>query len=72
MVATAASAIVGMCEANKPRAVALIALRGLAGDVIGALVPAALAPTRLAGGGGPLLEVEAHRRLPRLHRRRPE
>jgi hypothetical protein len=72
MVATAALAIVGMREANKPRAVALIALHGLAGDVIGVRVPAALAQTRLAGGGGPLLEIEAHRRLPRLLRRRLE
>ena len=68
MVATAASAIVRMCKANKPRAVALIALHGPAGDVIGVGVPAALAQTRLAGRDPPLV-VETHRRLARLHRR---
>ena len=68
MVATAASAIVRVCEANKPRAVALIALHGPAGDVIGVGVPAALAQARLAGRD-PLLVGEAHRRLARLHRR---
>lgn len=41
--AKTASAIGRMCEANEPQAVALIALHGLARDVVGVGVPAALA-----------------------------
>ncbi|MGB8124780.1 MAG: hypothetical protein WCF50_13885 [Pseudolabrys sp.] len=44
-----------MSEADKPEAVAFIALHVLAGDVIAVAVPAVVAQTRLPGGDPPFV-----------------